>query len=74
MSNLPNFATERWQSVFLPTLYAKFFASDQPFDGFVKGSDRFVELIQDTVDEVYPDVDYMVTASSSIQFLVCNYC
>jgi hypothetical protein len=70
MSDLPEFALEKWRDTFLPTLYDKFFASDQPFEGFYKGSDQFVALLQGIIEEVYPNVDYEVSSSDSIHFLV----
>ncbi|KIM39261.1 hypothetical protein M413DRAFT_29440 [Hebeloma cylindrosporum] len=72
MSDLPEFAEGKWRSTFLPTLYDKFFASDQPFDAFYKGSDQFVALLQAIIEEVYPDVEYKVTATDSIHFLAYN--
>ena len=73
MSDLPEFAKEKWQDTFLPTLFDKFFASDQPFEGFYKGSDQFVALLQGIIEEVYPDIDYEVSLSDSIHFLVCCF-
>ena len=73
MSDLPKFAQEKWRGTFLPTLYDKFFASDQPFDGFHKGSDHFITLLQTIVKEVFPDINYKVTSSDSIHFLVCHF-
>ena len=70
ISDLPEFAQAKWRETFLPTLYDKFFASDQPFDGFCRGSDQFVALLQNIIEEVYPDVDYEVTSADSIHFLV----
>jgi hypothetical protein len=73
MADLPEFAQENWRNTFLPTLYDKFFASDQPFDGFCKGSEKFTALLQCIVEEVYPDIDYEVTSSDGIHFLVRLY-
>ena len=70
MTDLPEFAEQKWRNTFLPTLYDKFFASDQPFDTFNLGSDQFIDLLQVIVDEVYPDIKYKVTSSGSIHFLV----
>ncbi|KAF8073481.1 hypothetical protein FPV67DRAFT_1409912 [Lyophyllum atratum] len=58
MSDLPEFVREKWRTTFLPTLYDKFFTSDQPFDTFCKGSNEFVTLLQVIVEEVYPDFEY----------------
>jgi len=69
-SDLPNFAQGKWRSTFLPTLYERFFTSDEPFDEFNAGSDEFVALLQSIIKEVYPNVDYEVTSSDSIHFLV----
>jgi hypothetical protein len=73
MSDLPEFAREKWRDTFLPTLYDKFFSSDQPFEGFYKDSDKFVALLQGIIEEVYPDIDYEVSSSDSIQLLVRHF-
>ena len=73
VADLPEFAQRKWRDTFLPTLYDKFFASDEPFDGFYRCSDEFVALLQSTVEEVYPDVDYEVNSSDSIHFLVRQF-
>src|SRR6266446_3598250 len=70
VSDLPEFAQEKWRETFLPTLYDKFFASGQPFDGFCRGSDQFIALLQGVIEEVYPNIDYEVTSTDSIHFLV----
>ena len=74
ISDLPEFAQAKWRQTFLPTLYDKFFASDQPFDGFCRGSDKFIALLQRIVEDVYPDSDYEVTSADSIHFLVRFHC
>lgn len=61
VADLPDFAIDKWCRVFLPTLYNKFFVSSKPFSDFLKGSDKFVSLLQVTVDEVYPKIEYLVT-------------
>ena len=73
VADLPEFAQRKWRDTFLPTLYDKFFASDEPFNGFHKCSDEFVALLQSIVEEVYPNVDYEVNSSDSIHFLVCPF-
>ena len=70
MTDLPQFAQGKWHKTFLPTLYDKFFTSKEPFDDFTKGSDEFVALLQATIKEVFPEVEYGVTATDSIHFLV----
>ena len=72
VTDLPEFAQKKWWDTFLPTLYDKFFASEEPFSGFYKGSNEFVTLLQSIIKEVYPDVDYEVNSSDSIHFLVCQ--
>src|ERR1700678_2156163 len=65
MSDLPEFADEKWRGTFLPTLYDNVFASDKPFDAFYVGSNEFVALLQSVIEEVYPDVEYKVTSSDN---------
>ena len=69
-TDLPQFAQGKWRKTFLPTLYDKFFASNEPFDTFAKGSNEFVALLQATIQEVFPEVAYQVTSTDSIHFLV----
>ena len=69
-TDLPEFAHGKWRDTFLPTLYDKFFSSNQPFDGFNKGSDQFITILQSIIKEVYPDVDYELTPADSIYLLV----
>lgn len=72
VSDLPDFAILDWRYTFLPTLYDKFFTSSEPFAGFFKGSDDFVGLLQLTVEEVYPGVDYLVTRMDPIHAIVSS--
>ncbi|KAF5318667.1 hypothetical protein D9619_011058 [Psilocybe cf. subviscida] len=71
-SDLPKFAINEWRSVFLPTLYDKLFASDEPFATFFKGSQDFVSLLQLTVNEVYPFSDYQVASYDALHALAYN--
>lgn len=73
VSDLPDFAQDKWRATFLPTLYNKFFTSDEPFDGFNKGCDQFIALLQTIFGEVFPGIDYEVTSSDSIHLLVCYF-
>src|SRR6267378_819404 len=70
VTDLPRFAQGKWRKTFLPTLYDKFFTSNEPFDDFTKGSDEFVALLQATIEDVFPEVEYGVTSTESIHFLV----
>ena len=63
MSDLPEFTIAKWQDTFLPTLYDKFFASEKPFDDFYNGSDQFIALLQNIIEEVYPNIDYTLKCS-----------
>jgi len=75
VSDLPEFAQGKWRETFFPTLYDKFFVSDQPFDDFFRGSDQFITLLQTIVEEVYPNMHYEVISTDSIHFLVhFHYC
>ena len=71
VDDLPDFAKDQtWRKTFLPTLYDKFFTSSGPFSQFVKGSEEFISLLQAIMKEVYPNINYKVTASSPIHILV----
>jgi hypothetical protein len=39
-------AAASWRSRFLPTLYDKFFTSNQPFNNFTQNNDQFISLLQ----------------------------
>jgi hypothetical protein len=73
ISDLPEFTQRKWRMIFLPTLYDKLFTSSQPFDNFLQNSDQFIALLQTIIKEVFPDINYEVTSSSSIQYLVCHF-
>ncbi|KAF7762481.1 hypothetical protein Agabi119p4_9074 [Agaricus bisporus var. burnettii] len=72
MADLPEFATMKWRDTFLPTLYDRFFTSSNPFSNFSVSSPAFVGILQDIINEVYPEANYIVTASDSIHFLAYN--
>ncbi|KAF8157499.1 hypothetical protein BJ912DRAFT_1070237 [Pholiota molesta] len=67
--HLPDFVKLLWRKAFLPTLYDNFFASDEPFAQFFKGSDAFITLLQDIVDEFFPATTYKVNAADAIHQL-----
>lgn len=57
LKDLPAWITGEWVRQYLPTLYAFFFASEQPFEHFSK-TDTFVDIVQMIVHLVYPDASY----------------
>ena len=75
ISDLPDFAVEnsKWRKVFLPTLYDRFFASDEPFLKFIKGGQPFIKFLQVTVGLVYPRITYKVTSTDAIHLLVHRF-
>ncbi|KAF8164330.1 hypothetical protein BJ912DRAFT_1068402 [Pholiota molesta] len=64
--DLPDFMKPLWRKAFLPTLYDKFFASNEPFLQFFKGSNAFIALLQDIVDEVFPTTSYKVNMTDAV--------
>ncbi|KAL0058855.1 hypothetical protein AAF712_014434 [Marasmius tenuissimus] len=60
---LPAFALKQnnWRNLFLPTLYAIYFANPEPFVNFRKGGGEFHNIVQVVVDLVFPDEEYAVT-------------
>ena len=59
VADLPNFTQDSsWRTLFLPTLYDRFFASDKPFAKFIKGSKSFTEFVQTNISLVYPKIGY----------------
>ena len=75
ISDLPDFAVKnsKWRKVFLPTLYDRFFASDEPFLKFIKGGQPFIEFLQFTVHIIFPGIIYKVTSTDAIHLLVWNF-
>ncbi|KJA15335.1 hypothetical protein HYPSUDRAFT_149248 [Hypholoma sublateritium FD-334 SS-4] len=70
MNDLPNFITQSiWRNKFLPTLYDKFFTSNEPFAQFYKASDAFITLLQEIVDEVFPNTSYKANTSDALHQL-----
>ena len=75
VADLPDFAQDSsWRTLFLPTLYDRFFASDEPFAKFIKGSKSFTEFVQSNISLVYPKIGYKVTSTDAIHSLVCFHC
>jgi hypothetical protein len=70
VTDLPDFVGAKWRTAVLPTLYDKFFASEEPFSHFFKGSDAFTALLQTIVDEVFPDINYRVHKADALHNLV----
>jgi hypothetical protein len=71
MNDLPDFITQSiWRKKFLPTLYDKFFTSNEPFAQFFKASDTFIALLQEIVDEVFPTSSYEANTSDALHQLV----
>ncbi|TEB28616.1 hypothetical protein FA13DRAFT_1711641 [Coprinellus micaceus] len=60
--DLPAFTQtqRRWNVHFLPTIYASFYHSAEPFKDFIVSTPRFVGIIQGAVDTVYPDFEHEV--------------
>ena len=71
VNDLPDFAKDQtWKKTFLPTLYDKFFTSSSPFSQFVKGSKEFIALLQVVMKDVYPKVQYKISATEAIHAIV----
>lgn len=67
---LPAFAQAKWISSYLPTLYAAFSTTDEPFKNFTKNSEVFLALVQDVVDKVWPESTHKVIFKSAIFSMV----
>lgn len=72
VSDLPEFTEvdSKWRKVFIPSLYNAFFCSSAPFKEFVVGSTRFIRIVQEVVDCVYPEVKYTVKRDDAIHLIV----
>lgn len=75
-AELPEFCKATWSTKFLPTLYNRFAASDEPWVVAKEGED-LVNVVQDILDRCYPGSGYCVKWSDKIcstvrsQFLQC---
>ncbi|KAF8059057.1 hypothetical protein FPV67DRAFT_1521078, partial [Lyophyllum atratum] len=63
---LPTFIRTKWETEFLPTLYHRFFASEQPFAILTKGSPELMDAINETLDAVTPKHSYVVKEGSKM--------
>jgi hypothetical protein len=73
ISHLPEFTqvNSKWKKIFIPSLYRTLFYSKAPFQDFVLGSSKFISIVQDVVNRVYPEVDYIIARDDPILLLVC---
>ncbi len=69
---VPLFVVSDWVSRFLPTLYHVLFCAEKPFHDFSKGS-GLVDTVQQVLDIVYPNHDYVVTADSKLYLNVQHF-
>ncbi|KAF8952392.1 hypothetical protein BDZ97DRAFT_1615957, partial [Flammula alnicola] len=63
---MPEFIRDKWLSVVLPSLYDCFFASDNPFTPFTKGSSDLIKKIQGVLDVTILGHQYKVFRASKI--------
>ena len=71
-TDLPPFTkvNAKWRNVFIPSLYNALFQSEAPFKDFVLSAPKFINIVQNLVDHVYPEVDYTVKRDDAIHLLV----
>ena len=72
VSHLPPFTqvNSKWRKIFIPSLYNTFFHSEAPFKDFVLETSKFISIVQDLVDRIYPEVDYTIKGDDPILLLV----
>jgi hypothetical protein len=72
VTDLPEFTQvdSKWRKVFVPSLYNALFRSEAPFKDFILGTEKFIGIVQNVVDCVYPEVDYTVKRDEPIHLLV----
>ena len=58
--NIPEFAKVKWRKEFLPSLYNAFYAADELFENFKKGSEKLQEFLQTVVNDTFPKFHYKV--------------
>ncbi|KAF8962422.1 hypothetical protein BDZ97DRAFT_1920498 [Flammula alnicola] len=63
---MPEFIRDKWLSIVLPSLYDCFFASDNPFTPFTKGSSDLIRKIQGVLDVTILGHQYRVFRGSKI--------
>jgi hypothetical protein len=62
------------EKTLIPSLYNFFLHSDTLFKDFVLGSSKFIAIVQDLVEHIYPEVDYTIKKDNAILLLVCPHC
>lgn len=62
---VPLFVLADWATRFLPTLYHTLFCAEKPFHDFSKGT-GLIDIIQQVLDAVHPNHNYVVTADSKL--------
>ena len=74
VTDLPEFTqvNSKWRKIFIPSLYNAFFHSNAPFKDFVIGATKFIRIVQDLVNRVYPEVDYTIRRDDPIHLLVSS--
>ncbi|KAG2008872.1 hypothetical protein CC2G_014256 [Coprinopsis cinerea AmutBmut pab1-1] len=73
--HLPDFTMvdKKWINEYLPTLNQLFYASPEPFYGFVVSTPKLVANVQRALELVYPNVSYTVTRyNDPIQYMSYN--
>jgi hypothetical protein len=58
--SIPEFAKVKWRKEFLPSLYDAFYAADELFENFKKGSEKLQEFLQTVVNDAFPKFHYKV--------------
>lgn len=62
----------KWRKIFIPSLYNAFFHSNAPFRDFVLGTTKFIRIVQDLVNRVYPEVNYTIRRDDPIHLLMSS--
>jgi hypothetical protein len=68
--NIPEFTKVKWRKVFLPSLYDAFYAADELFENFKKGSEKLQEFLQTMVSNAFPNFHYKVQLGDSFMVTV----
>jgi hypothetical protein len=71
-NGLPDFIAKKWTLIVLPTLYHRFFTSEETFISFAKGSSTLQDHVINILNVSLPNHTYQFTRKSTIMTMVCN--
>ncbi|KIM40549.1 hypothetical protein M413DRAFT_11439 [Hebeloma cylindrosporum] len=71
---LPDFITEKWTSIVLPTLYHRFFTTEETFTSFGKGTSSLHGHVIRVLKDSLPNHSYQFKMKSAVMDMAYNRC